>query len=134
MIADGKNYTTSAAAVVSDLRAQGMTVNDKNTWNEGVDYKGLNLSIVDPEGNRFELQIHTPESSRVAAINHEIYANARGLDKSSDEFKTQYAQMVANADTLTHPDNVESLGSTRRNMIFDGVLIRYNEIEGGVTS
>ena len=46
----------------------------------------------------------------------------------------QYAQMVANADTIIHPNNVLSVRTAKRLLVKEVVAVCYSGNEGGVKS
>lgn len=49
----------------------------KNSW-EDPEYKGINTRWVTPEGQRFEVQFHTPESYHAKQeVTHKAYERAR---------------------------------------------------------
>lgn len=105
-------YADSVQNALADLRERGYNVdNTKNYWGDNNPYKGINVAMVHPDGDKVELQFHTPESSLVKAQNHPLYSKYRVMaDKSSPEAQAVYGQMVANSDALQHPAGVDSVG------------------------
>ena len=111
MVAPAANYADMANNAVAEFTAQGFECNVKNYWEEGNQYKGINVAMVSPEGDKIELQFHTPESLAVKMEqNHPLYEQARTLEEDSPEFKALDAQMTANSGALIHPPGVESVG------------------------
>ena len=82
-----------------------------NTWDEkDATYRGININLVNPTGQIFELQIHTSESfeSKNGEL-HALYERKRKIrDKTSlaDKLKAEMAQLSAK---LVCPDNIERL-------------------------
>jgi hypothetical protein len=57
----------------------------RNSWN-GAEYKGINARWVTPEGQRFEVQFHTPESFHAKQyITHDAYERIRNPLVSDEE-------------------------------------------------
>lgn len=91
------------------------TIVVKNTWvREDSPYKGINTTLVAPNGQEFELQYHTPESFELKNGKlHELYEKQRILkNPMSKEYIQLQNQMVDLSDALTVPVNVQEV--TRR--------------------
>jgi len=57
----------------------------RNSWGDP-EYKGINTRWVTPEGQRFEVQFHTPESYHAKQeITHEAYERIRNPLTNDDE-------------------------------------------------
>lgn len=90
-IKDNLRYTTTfaghemaagARAQLDALEAKGYRViRTRNTFGEGNIYRGINMILETPDGYKFELQFHTPESFALknAAVTHDVYASIKGL-------------------------------------------------------
>lgn len=62
MIIDSDLYTERAMSILNAIKNKGYTiVKASNTWDKSL-YKGLNCSIISPDGVIFELQFHTKKS------------------------------------------------------------------------
>jgi hypothetical protein len=61
----------------------------KNTWppEAGKSYKGVNVVVHEPDGFKWELQFHTPESQRVKDQMHVLYEAQRVLPKSDPRWQ-----------------------------------------------
>jgi hypothetical protein len=58
----------------------------KNHWRDEPEYKGINTRWVTAEGQRFEVQFHTPESFHAKQqVTHPAYERSRNLLISDDE-------------------------------------------------
>ncbi len=86
------------------------TVKVKNSWyNEDNPYKGINTIIQAPNGQKFELQYHTPEGFELKnGKQHELYEKQRLItDEESPEYISLRNQMFELSDKLTVPDGIE---------------------------
>ncbi len=86
----------------------------KNTWNSVKDpYRGINTTIVAPNGQKFEVQYHTKESFDLKnGEMHKLYEQARLIDDTeSAEFLALRDKMFELSDTLTAPKGVERVKS-----------------------
>ena len=55
----------------------------KNSWSDA-EYKGINTRWVTPEGQRFEVQFHTPESFHAKhEVTHKAYEHLQGSEDHS---------------------------------------------------
>jgi hypothetical protein len=111
MIASAENYSSTITGTIDDLRAEGYEAVVKNYWEENAQYKGVNVALTTPDGDKVELQFHTPESFEVKdQQNHKIYEVWRKLDETSPKAVELDLQMRANSDTLISPPSVELVG------------------------
>ena len=133
MVADPANYRASAEAVQKDLQAQGYDVNVKNYWQETSNYKGVNMALTDPSGNRIELQFHTAESLAMKeTTNHPLYESYRKMDTNTPQAIALNAQMVANSASLRTPPGLTGYGTPKIGKAVDlSDLYGYDRNEGG---
>ena len=133
MVTDPANYRASAEAVQKELETKGYDVRVKNYWQEGSNYKGINMALTDPSGNRIELQFHTAESlSMKETTNHPLYEQYRVLSSDSPEAQTLNAQMVANSASLTTPPGLSGYGAPKIGKALDlGDIYGYDLSERG---
>lgn len=89
----------------------------KNTWKDVKNpYKGINTTVVAPNGQKFEIQYHTKESFDLKnGEMHKLYEQARLIaDKDSAEYLELQDKMFELSDTLTVPNGVERVKSYGR--------------------
>jgi hypothetical protein len=81
------SYLAGYRDVTQQLEArQYQMVYGKNHWRDDPEYKGINTRWVTPEGQRFEVQFHTPESFRAKqAVTHRSYERLRNPLTQDDE-------------------------------------------------
>ncbi len=83
----------------------------KNTWdNPESAYKGINTTVESPDGVKFELQYHTPESYAMKDQTHKLYEEFRLIEdpESPRALELQREQMAMTA-SLHRPDGVEQI-------------------------
>jgi hypothetical protein len=105
---DSADYVKGAEGVIGDLEGQGYSLKVKNYWDDGDPYQGINIAAVHPNGTRFELQFHTPESSAVKGKIHERYQTYRESDDPQTRYK-EYTGMRRTAEDITVPEPREAL-------------------------
>jgi hypothetical protein len=81
-----ESYTTGCEEIKSGLESRGYQMyHRKNSWSDP-EYKGLNTRWVTPEGQRFEVQFHTPESFHAKHdVTHRAYERLRRPSVSPSE-------------------------------------------------
>ena len=127
MVAEPGGYRAATQSVIEDLRSRGYEANVKNYWQEGSNYKGVNVALVDHEGNKIELQFHTPESFDLKEnANHPLYEEYRVLEKEAPRARELNNQMVANSAKLETPPFLENFGTPKV-----GKSALANRLQGG---
>jgi len=112
---DPENFGANAQRVINELRAKGYDVDVSNSWNnEGRAYKGINADITGPDGHRFELQFHTPESQRAKDRQHLLYERQRKLVKHSPPWEELERQMFEISKPLERPADVGNVAAVMR--------------------
>jgi hypothetical protein len=107
-----RSFTKGAQATLDHLVSEGYKIRKiKNTYQEGSIYKGINASLISPDGQIFELQFHTQESFAVKTAMHKDYEVLRDPNASVEARRAAYDRMQAAAATLQTPADVESLGT-----------------------
>lgn len=89
----GDGYTSKLKKVIRDLEASGHTLRVKNSWEEGQAFRGVNIAAIGPDGERFELQFHTPGSKKAAQRMHALY-NVYRESKDDKMRRRIYDRMV----------------------------------------
>lgn len=92
-------YVKGVADVTAVMERQGFKlVQQKPSWSEHGKYKGVNTRWHGPDGQLFELQIHTPSSLWAKEVTHEIYEYKRNLTpedrKRLEEYEKQLFEAV----------------------------------------
>jgi hypothetical protein len=112
--AEPDKYKDAYWDIKERLQAHGYTMcYGENHWS-GTQYKGINTRWVTPEGQRFEVQFHTPESfhakQRVTHISYEHLRNPLTKDSERRELM-KFQQEVCS--WITVPDGAADIPSYR---------------------
>ena len=84
----------------------------KNTWDApNASYRGINTTVESPDGIKFELQYHTPESYAMKDRTHILYEQQRVLDPEDPQAIALAEQMMREVASLQRPDGVEQIVS-----------------------
>jgi hypothetical protein len=104
-------YTAGVNAVLEELVQNGNKIKRlKNAWIKDIPYKGINVQMIDPEGQVFELQFHTPISFKAKDEDtHHIYEEMRVLDPSSQKWAELNQQQMEIFQKVPRPDGVETI-------------------------
>lgn len=110
-ISDADNLSANTLKCIDTFSKKSYnTVKIKNSWMDNFNpYKGINTTVVAPNGQKFELQYHTQESFDLKNGKlHEIYEKQRLIkDKTSSEYIELRDKMFELSDTLAKPQNIE---------------------------
>lgn len=109
MVVDSSRYASTVTNSLEILSSENYSVKVKNYWKDGSVYKGVNLQLVDPNGQMIELQFHTPESLKVKGIIHPLYESWRVLDPNTSEALMLQSEMTKTSATLSTPSGVQVL-------------------------
>jgi len=112
---DEQNYSSGVRNTIDVLNQEGYKTNVKNYWQENNIYKGVNVTVSSPEGQKFELQFHTPGSYGLKQTkNNDLYQVHR-LSTTSSVVKYDLEQQMANnwLDVQT-PPNLDLLATISR--------------------
>lgn len=84
------------------------TIETENHWmNKYNPYNGINTTISTPDGQKFELQYHTPETYKIKTEIHDDYEKWRSLPIGSEEAKKLRRKMFERYKGVGIPLNVE---------------------------
>lgn len=97
-------------STLKDLESRGFTVDKiKNFWGRGDTYDGFNINIIDKNGVKSELQIHSDRSFYVARRGHVLYEEFRKETVDDDYRWALHTGMVTFAKSVAKPANYEKL-------------------------
>lgn len=86
----------------------------KNSWGDP-EYKGINTRWVTPEGQRFEVQFHTPESFHAKQeVTHESYEKIRNYLTSKRELSELHSFQREVSSKIPIPDGATSIPDYRK--------------------
>ncbi|CAI3205328.1 hypothetical protein CNEO2_1750003 [Clostridium neonatale] len=78
------------------------------------DYKGVHINAVSPEGQKFELQIHSKESMEVKDKIHPMYEEARNVKTSENRSIELKKKMKEISSALPQPKGIESVKNFKK--------------------
>ena len=90
-------FGSRAQSVIDALRGTGAAVKVKNSWppEKGIPYKGVNAQVTRPDGFRYEVQFHTPQSQAVKDQMHKLYETQRVMSKDNPRWMELEREMIA---------------------------------------
>lgn len=106
---DPNDYVPNVQSIVENLKQMGYnTIEVKNFWlNDSNPYNGINTTVIEHKGQKFEVQFHTKESFEAKQKMHTLYEKQRKLtDIYSPEYIDLTDQMFAIADSITIPEGI----------------------------
>lgn len=82
---------------------------DNKYLNKEGRYKAIHINAMSPNGQKFELQMHSPETLKVNAETHKLYEEWR--NPATDEARKEilFQQIKQAYDALPVPENIESV-------------------------
>lgn len=83
----------------------------KNTWDdENTTYRGINARLTSPEGQKFEVQYHTPESFDLKSGEvHVLYKETDGLSDRDPRKAQLKEEMAERSAKLPRPDRIDEV-------------------------
>lgn len=105
------SLASSYKNVTAALEGKGYgIVRVKNFWKDrGNPYNGVNCTFKAPDGRKFEIQFHTPESYGVKDRMHKDYEAWRQLDPASPEAMALRRKMMGQSRGMEIPANIEEV-------------------------
>lgn len=103
MLTNSSKYMETVNSAVATLKRKGYSAVVKNTWKPNSAYKGINVALVSPSGQRLELQFHTAKSLFVKGKIHPMYEEWRVLDPNSPKAETLMSEMIKLSNSLVTP-------------------------------
>lgn len=79
---------------------------DNKYLNQEGRYKAIHLDVVSEQGQRFELQIHSPETLAANKATHGMYEEWRKPETASERKAELFAQIKATYDALPQPKDI----------------------------
>lgn len=109
-IEDHDRLAPSAHHLADALIADDWTVTEaENMFVPGNPYKGLHMTLRDPDGISAEVQVHSVESLRVKDNIHGLYVLARNSKASPKVRREAIAEMVRHSSVLSTPLGLDEL-------------------------
>lgn len=109
---DPDEYFDNVSSTQRELMNQGWSQYNskwKNYFQSGDGYDGYNTVMVNEQGQRFELQFHTPESIEIKFEVHKQYEEFRTLPEGGSRRKQLLESMIIQWEEYEKPKNWEKL-------------------------
>jgi hypothetical protein len=105
-----ETYTPGYYDIKDRLESRGYEMYEsRNSW-DGAEYKGINTRWVTPEGQRFEVQFHTPESFHAKQeVTHGCYERIRNPLTSRRELRELHAFQREASSKIQIPDGATDI-------------------------
>jgi len=97
-----ENYVEGVRGMVKELEEQGYKLRIKNYWVGDDPYQGINIAATAPDGTKFELQFHTPQSVKDKEDIHVKYEEYREASDTRRRYEL-YNSMVRMAKRIEVP-------------------------------
>lgn len=110
-----ERYPDTTRSAIDTLQQQGFTLvkEPKNFWERGDAYSGINTQWRTPDGQRFELQFHTPESFDTVQAIHKDYETYR--TSTDPQLRAQlWDSMVQAWEGVEVPEEILDVGTLSR--------------------
>ena len=103
-----EDYVAGVKDVVEQMQKLGYDLRIKNYWQSDDPYQGINVAVTHPDGTKFELQFHTPQSVAEKEKIHLMYEDYRGSTDPKQRWEL-YQKMVEIANKIGVPIPPEEL-------------------------
>jgi DNA polymerase III epsilon subunit-like protein len=103
-----EDYVDGVKDVVEQMQKLGYDLRIKNYWQSDDPYQGINVAVTHPDGTKFELQFHTPQSVAEKEKIHLMYEDYRGSTDPKQRWEL-YQKMVEIANKIGVPVPPEEL-------------------------
>jgi hypothetical protein len=105
-----ENYTRGFYDIKERLEGRGYEMYHCKNWWTNPEYKGINTRWVNPEGQRFEVQFHTPESFHAKHhLTHLAYERIRNTATSKAELRELHEFQKAVSSWVQVPDGAADI-------------------------
>ncbi len=106
--ADGFQHT------IEKLRQRGFVIPPNRIWNawenaetpRDTGYRGINITVISSQNQRFELQFHTAESFRLKTETHHLYEKLRDLETFDIQRTKIIKELVNSAQRIERPEGI----------------------------
>lgn len=109
------SFVEQAQKTLDTLKKKGYKIHQlKNFWrpevNKGTNpYRGINVKLLSPDGQKVELQFNTENNMKVKERMHEIYNKQRELKPDSKEYQALNKESLKLTKEFDNPKGIEKL-------------------------
>ncbi len=115
VVADHDDLVAVTKSFVKGFSSSGYTVDEidnKYLSGQGT-YRGIHLGVLDKDGQRFEVQVHSEKSLEVKYRNRTLYEEARKPSTSPERRAELEREMAELVKSLPRPKDIEKLKSRK---------------------
>ena len=111
LMVEHDSLVSATKGTIAKLQERGYTVTklDNRYLVPNASYMGIHLDVVAPQGQIFELQVHSDASMAIKEATHEKYEEARSVDTDPKRAKELLEEMRALWAKLPKPADIETL-------------------------
>jgi hypothetical protein len=107
-------YAKGFLNTVEKLREKGFIIPQNRIWNawknaeisKDTGYRGINITIISSQNQKFELQFHTTESFKLKTETHYLYEELRDLETSDERRKEIIREILESAKNILRPKRI----------------------------
>lgn len=98
-------------AIIKELEARSITIDeiDNKYLRKDILYKAIHINATAPSGQKFEIQIHSPESMYCNVFTHKLYEEARSTATSDVDRALSKEKIKLAYSTLPMPKDIETI-------------------------
>ena len=110
-VSNVESFSSNTRKTIDSLCSKGYNIAGiKNTIGDAdAPYRGINVKIETPQGQRFELQFHTQQSLEIKEANHKLHEQRRVLSKDDPAYERLSRKMTENARLIQTPPGSDTL-------------------------
>ncbi len=109
-----EKYAKGFQSAIEKLKQNGFVIPQNRIWNawenaetaKDTGYRGINITVISSQNQRFELQFHTAESFRLKTETHDFYEELRDLKTSDERRKEIIEEMRRLAKEVERPKGI----------------------------
>jgi hypothetical protein len=110
-----ENYTSGYNDIKERFESRGYEMYYSQNWWTNPEYKGINTRWVTSEGQRFEVQFHTPDSFHAKHhVTHKAYERIRDPATSREELRELHAFQRQACELIEIPDRATDIPDYRK--------------------
>ena len=112
---EAENYTEGYYDIKERFESRGHEMYYSNNYRTNPEYKGVNIRWVTPEGQRFEVQFHTPDSFHAKhQVTHLAYERIRDPTTSRAELRELHAFQCEVSSRIQVPDGAADIPDIKK--------------------
>lgn len=109
------NLTRQTLAILQELRERGYSIDeiDNKYLRRDIYYKAIHINATAPNAQKFEIQIHSPESMQLNVFTHKMYEKSRDVKTPALEKQMLREKIKLAYASLPLPEGIETIQNTQ---------------------